>query len=70
MDITDKIALLVALHWVKNFNPCNKYLWLLDKYNSLVTKKFPIDEFLSQINSIWGNRNIEDYMQLVTEKLK
>ena len=32
-----------------------------------MTKKILVDEFLSQMNNIWQNRNLENYKQLVME---
>lgn len=52
VDMTDEMVMLVALHVVENCKPCNKHLYLLIRYLSLVTRKIPVVDFKSQLDSI------------------
>lgn len=70
INITDEVTTLMALYWVENFQLCNKHLWLFTKHIDFMTKKIWLDEFLSQMNRIWRNRNSENYKQLIIEKME
>ena len=67
INFTDRIALLVALHWVKNFKLCNKHQSFFTKYLGLVTKKVSKEDLALQIDVIWQNHNLLDFTLLHRE---
>ncbi len=67
LDITDEMLTLSALYFVKNFKLCNKHLCLLARHLGLVTRKAPIFDFKSQLDSIWHHRSGANFKHLVIE---
>lgn len=47
LDITNGIFLLTALYYIKNVQPCNKYLSFLVKYLGFVTRKIMVANLMS-----------------------
>ena len=67
MNFTDRIASLATLHYVENFELCNKHQFLLIKHLGFVTKSVPKNDFASQIDVIWQLLNLLDFTLLVRE---
>ncbi len=69
IDMTEDIVTLAALHWVDNFIPCNKHLYLLVRHLGLVTRKVPVVDLKSRLDSVWQHRSVNSFKQLVAENM-
>lgn len=67
LDMTNGIASLVVLYWVKNFELCNTNLSLLTRRLSFVIKKVMLSDFASQLESIWQHQSVDQCKRLVIE---
>ncbi len=67
LDMTDGMIMLSVLHWVENFKPCNKHLCLFARHLGLVTRKIPVVDLKSRLDSVWHHQSTADFEQLVTE---
>ena len=52
LDIIDAMVMLATLHYVENFILCNKHLYLLTRHLDFVTRKDPVVNLKSRLDSI------------------
>lgn len=68
IDFKDKIALLVTLHWIKNFEICNKYQSIFARHFGFVIKKVTKKDLISQMDAIWQHQNLLNFSLLICKK--
>ncbi len=52
LDMTDGMVTLTALYWVENFKPSNKHLCFLTRHLGFVTRKVPVVDLKSLVDSV------------------
>lgn len=68
LNMTNRIASLAALYWVKNFKYCNKHLSSFARHIDLVIKKILVDDIASQLDNIQQHNFVKRFKNLVIEK--
>ena len=69
IDMTHGMITLAALYWVESFILYNKHFYFLIKHLGLVTRKVPVVNLKSQLDSVWQYQIVVSFKQLVIENL-
>lgn len=69
LNIIDEMIMLAALYKVENYMPCNKHLCFFTKHHGFMTKKIPIIDLKSQLDSVWQHQSVDCFKPLITENL-